>query len=879
MLTLHCAVSGSNEQLSHNAEYVGTIEVVVLRCYPAPEASNIPWATTVGPEFSAVSEPSVESNEATTSTDDVVSLTFSDETATKGASPRPLSEDESSSDEDDSSNDEDDSSSEDDDSTLGGIVGSMFDGPGDVPKAARTYLTYGGDGTREVPSLVQSGIQKWGGTKTGPNTGVYQPQGQASTATPGWNAQPQPQDGPQHGAPTQNNPNPGGAYQSQKQGVTNVPGWSVPSQPQNGTPRWGGIQNAPNTGVYQAEGQVTTAAPGWSAPTQPQNGPSQWVSGQNNANTGGIHQTQGQASTAAPGWNAPPQPQSGQQQWGPSPNNANIGGTHQPEGQGTVATPGWNASSLPQNGPPQWGAPQNRPDAGTFQPAIEASSQAPGAQPIRSRSRDHFEKDWAKSSRPGSYRGLPRNSPQMKASSNRNSDGSQNEGPTSGALIKSPAADSQLPQNWGAIPASAVPAAPAIVINVTHGPQQQAAETPFPAATRPRTDSWASRKTPYVAEEQGDLVSPDKTANIWPAWDPNPEGEKQNSRASKSSSTKSSGNVVSSPNVQAGKDIWEASDNGHNNNAVSTNWQAPGNNAMSGGPKKDPWENVGHTMPGAWDISNNQPPNWEANAGADIQKNDSWRNGGERISNGNNIQNPNEMNSGQDQVQNWAKPVESYSYEAHEQAKQGKAESGVGLGVFGGRNSTAASQGIAASIKSQPQADFTYNFQKTPSNAGDWPATEAAVQPVPPTAFQAPPILEPFQHVPEQQITPGVVPEQVPVVLHEQGPILSNGSKPYWSNWNRSIEDMKEQRRKEHQEHQDEEESNSRLSILQEEPLYTVSNEIAQRNNTSHQVRAGKAMPYVHKTSSPRYMDSHETPYAAFVFNYRFQGREVWYEK
>ena len=56
-----------------------------------------------------------------------------------------------------------------------------------------------------------------------------------------------------------------------------------------------------------------------------------------------------------------------------------------------------------------------------------------------------------------------------------------------------------------------------------------------------------------------------------------------------------------------------------------------------------------------------------------------------------------------------------------------------------------------------------------------------------------------------------------------------------------------------------------------EDPLYTVPEELARCNNLSHQVQTGPSTAYIHKTSTPRYMDSHENPYAVFVFQYRSQ--------
>lgn len=83
--------------------------------------------------------------------------------------------------------------------------------------------------------------------------------------------------------------------------------------------------------------------------------------------------------------------------------------------------------------------------------------------------------------------------------------------------------------------------------------------------------------------------------------------------------------------------------------------------------------------------------------------------------------------------------------------------------------------------------------------------------------------------------------------------------KPYWSTWNYSPLDEVPELEDEIMEDPEPEEG----------PLYSVPAEIAQRNNTSHQVQAGKPAIYVHKVSNPKYMDSHDNPYAAFTFHYR----------
>lgn len=55
-------------------------------------------------------------------------------------------------------------------------------------------------------------------------------------------------------------------------------------------------------------------------------------------------------------------------------------------------------------------------------------------------------------------------------------------------------------------------------------------------------------------------------------------------------------------------------------------------------------------------------------------------------------------------------------------------------------------------------------------------------------------------------------------------------------------------------------------------PLYTVPEEVIKRKNVTHQVNAGRTASYNHKMSTPNYLDSHDDPYAVFIFRYRSKG-------
>ena len=84
--------------------------------------------------------------------------------------------------------------------------------------------------------------------------------------------------------------------------------------------------------------------------------------------------------------------------------------------------------------------------------------------------------------------------------------------------------------------------------------------------------------------------------------------------------------------------------------------------------------------------------------------------------------------------------------------------------------------------------------------------------------------------------------------------------KPYWASWNASSRGPD----------QGSLEQEFSTPITQEaDSIYTISPVTAQRANLTHQVRPMRASAYTHKLSTPKYMDTHEDPYAVFVFKFR----------
>ena len=86
--------------------------------------------------------------------------------------------------------------------------------------------------------------------------------------------------------------------------------------------------------------------------------------------------------------------------------------------------------------------------------------------------------------------------------------------------------------------------------------------------------------------------------------------------------------------------------------------------------------------------------------------------------------------------------------------------------------------------------------------------------------------------------------------------------KPYWSIWKPEPEPN----------------ANGPLqeSDVAEGPIYSVPAETAQRQMMSHQVLMSKPTKYVHRTSRPMYIDTHDNPYAAFTFHYKSRGAHLY---
>ncbi|CAF9904131.1 MAG: hypothetical protein ALECFALPRED_004860 [Alectoria fallacina] len=297
-----------------------------------------------------------------------------------------------------------------------------------------------------------------------------------------------------------------------------------------------------------------------------------------------------------------------------------------------------------------------------------------------------------------------------------------------------------------------------------------------------------------------------------------------------------------------------------NNNGSASGWDAP---------KKD-----GKKDDGAWDPPNGtfnrknddwggskiddtkQKDEWGATTGNDFQQGNSW---------GGDTGQQTDTWGGDDtkQVTTGAKDPEKANKPTSNQqaASGGKGGSILSFGNSRAKGSKSAwkagSQGKPASVGTKATSatlekkPLSFNWLKPSlekvSNASGPPVTVKTVS-VP--GGWGLPVASSKLEEPRP-----VAPQVLPIFSISTPP----KPKPYWSKWrnpNTSVEAEKE-----------EEHAPSPEEV--EEPVYNVPADVARRNMMSHQVRPGRPAAYTHKRNKPKYMDTHESPYAVFLFKYR----------
>ena len=301
-----------------------------------------------------------------------------------------------------------------------------------------------------------------------------------------------------------------------------------------------------------------------------------------------------------------------------------------------------------------------------------------------------------------------------------------------------------------------------------------------------------------------------------------------------------------------------------NNNGGDSSWDAPNDDG-----KKDDgvWGPPNHA-------SNENKDDWGANENNDTKQNGEW---GETT--GNETQQDNGW--GDDTVQQtdtWggddtrqattgAKDSEKKDWTTgHQKATVGdKAGSNLSFGKSRAKDPkptpkarskikmTTDMPRVASIITTKEPLTFDWQkpFLEKPSNASG-----------PPVILKKPSMKSSVPRRRHSPVAPPKLGEPEPLVP-QNPPSFSISSqpkpKPYWSKW-RNPDAFVEAAVEEEQAPSPEELG---------EPLYSIPAEVAQRNMMSHQVRPGRPAAYTHKSNKPKYMDTHDSPYAVFLFKYR----------
>lgn len=146
----------------HNGEHVGTIEVVVLRCYPG-EVTSSAEPSSLGSSSQSTPEPAKQPKQPPTPKEPK----FPEKATSPSSS-------------DDSSSDSGDDSSSD---SVPGAMGGMFDGADDGLHGVPSNMGFGGDmAWDDDPPPKQNSPHQWGADPSGLNQGGYIPRSQRGSA-------------------------------------------------------------------------------------------------------------------------------------------------------------------------------------------------------------------------------------------------------------------------------------------------------------------------------------------------------------------------------------------------------------------------------------------------------------------------------------------------------------------------------------------------------------------------------------------------------------------------------------------------------------------------------------------------------------------------
>ena len=303
---------------------------------------------------------------------------------------------------------------------------------------------------------------------------------------------------------------------------------------------------------------------------------------------------------------------------------------------------------------------------------------------------------------------------------------------------------------------------------------------------------------------------------------------------------------------------WDAANN--NEKKDDCGWDLP--NSTSNGQKSD-WggdENNDTQQNGEWGATDDKEPeqndNWGATTDNDAQQGNSW--GGEIGQQADTwgSNNTKHVTAGAKDPEKVKKPLGNQSTASGEKTGSSlsfgnsRAKGPKLVSKIGSQGKPASAKSKAASIKSNKKP-LTFDWLK--------PSLGKAVN------ASGSPIVAEKASVPGAWASPEASPKQweSKPVAAQVLPTFSISTlpkpKPYWSTW-RNPNTITGAEIEEEQ-----------VPALREseEPVYSIPVEVAQRNMMSHQVRPDRPAAYTHKRNKPKYMDTHENPYAVFLFKYR----------
>lgn len=326
-------------------------------------------------------------------------------------------------------------------------------------------------------------------------------------------------------------------------------------------------------------------------------------------------------------------------------------------------------------------------------------------------------------------------------------------------------------------------------------------------------------------------------------------------------------NAENNDQWNAGGNQSQENNDNWNNNGGASSWDAPNNDEKKNGGAWDPPNHTSNGNNDDWGGNDNndtkQNDEWGVTDNNDTKQNDSWG-----ANTGNEVQQGNSWggDTGQ-QTDAWGgddtKQVSTGAKDPEKENKPAKHQQASALSFGNSRAkgskpvSKAGSQGKPASVK--PKTALAPSTKK--ALTFDWlkPSLEKV------SSASGPPVTVKKASVPGAWGSPVASPKQgEPMPVAPQVPPTFSIStppkpKPYWSTW-RKPNTIAEAEREEEKAPPPEE---------VEEPVYNIPAEVAQRNMMSHQVRSGRPAAYTHKRNKPKYMDTHEDPYAVFLFKYR----------